>query len=249
MRENDELQGMSKADIDATTGYYRDLFHEHGASAKALGWNRGRQTIRFASLMAGFQDLESPNILDLGCGFGDLNHYLAKCFDEYRYVGVDLTQEFVSVAQEAFTGTDHISFFCDDFLKASFDSTFDIVVASGTFNTKFASGENELFIRECFAKAFSLCNEGISFDFLSDRVDRVYEHSFHSSPENILSIALSHTKNVTLNYTHLPFEFCVTAFKDDSYDTASVVFNRYLQRGGSELLELSHRTDRTTKND
>ena len=128
-------------DISTTRTYYRELYKKHGYSPKSLGWNKGRQPIRFAVLLSEFLDIESPRILDIGCGFGDINLVLKETFAAYEYMGVDLTEEPIYVAQDKFAGEKHISFQCGDFLEAQFESTFDIVVASGIFNTKFASND------------------------------------------------------------------------------------------------------------
>jgi hypothetical protein len=73
-----------------------------------------------------------------------------------------------------------------DFLEADLEERFDIGIASGTFNFRLEHGDNYEFVRAAMEKALMLCSEGIAFDFLSDKVDYEYPHTFHYSPEKIL---------------------------------------------------------------
>ena len=215
-------------DVSETLSYYRGLFDEYGHSARALGWDEERQRLRFRVLLADFAHLRAPRVLDIGCGFGDLNSALVEAFTEYEYVGVDVTPELLSVAREHHRQSAHVSFVGGDFLDLDLAPDFDFAIASGTFNQRFASGRNWEFIEATFSKAFGLCREGLAFDFLSDRVDRRHAHSYHSRPEDVLNLALEHTRAVHLRNDYMPFEFAVTAFKDDSFRTPEPVFNRYL---------------------
>lgn len=71
---------------------------------------------------------------------------------------------------------------------------------------------------------------GITFDFLSDKVDYQYEHTFHSSPERILGYVYSKSRNVILRNDYMPFEFSVFIFKDDSFKSEDTVFHRYWEQ-------------------
>jgi SAM-dependent methyltransferase len=221
---------MEAIDRDATLAKYRNGFEEHGYSPKALGWDKGRQDIRFGVLLGFFPELKGKTILDIGCGFGDLNRAIqSRVGDDYSYVGVDLVGELVDVARERNQGA-NLRFVEADFLAAAFDETFDVVVSSGIFNHKFESGENDSFTDRVLAKAFSLCREGIAFDFLSDKVDYRYEHTYHHSPERILGVAYGLSRRVMLRNDYMPFEFSVYVGKDDSFEPGDAVFAAHKQR-------------------
>ncbi|MDJ0893593.1 MAG: class I SAM-dependent methyltransferase [Alphaproteobacteria bacterium] len=72
------------------------------------------------------------HILDVGCGVG---HYLrglqtALGF-EFSYTGVDATEHFVKLAQEAFKGVDRAQFIQGDIFELPFeDARFDIVMCN-----------------------------------------------------------------------------------------------------------------------
>ncbi len=228
---SEALPRMEEADRSGTVEKYRQGYAEHGYSPKALGWDKGRQDIRFEALLSFFEG-RGKSILDIGCGFGDLNRVLARQRgDAYLYTGVDLVGELTEEGRRQYP-REHIRFLNADFLEHPFTETFDIVVASGIFNHKFASGGNDLFVERVLRKAWSLCTEGFAFDFLSDKVDYRHEHTYHNNPERILGLAYGLSHNVVLRNDYMPFEFCLYVGKDDGFDRADAVFHAHKRRTG-----------------
>lgn len=222
---------MDDQDRAGTVEKYRKGYAEHGYSPKTLGWDKGRQDIRFEVLLS-FFEFRGKSILDIGCGFGDLNRVLSRENDNfYRYLGVDLVGELIDEGRRHYP-EENIRFLNADFLEYPFKETFDIVVASGIFNHKFDSGENDLFVERVLKKAWSLCTEGFAFDFLSDKVDYRYDHTYHNNPERILGLAYGLSKNVSFRNDYMPFEFCLYVGKDDSFDPADAIFNIHKKRTG-----------------
>ena len=222
----DFSQRMNDQDRIGTIEKYQKSYAEHGYSPKALGWDKDRQDIRFEVILSHFK-CSGKSILDIGCGFGDLNRVLSReSKDSYEYLGVDLVEELVDEGRSRYP-QDNIRFLNADFLEHSFNETFDIVVASGIFNHKFLSGENDLFVDRVLKKAWSLCNVGFAFDFLSDKVDYRHNHTYHNNPEYILRLAYGLSRNVALRNDYMPFEFCVYVGKDDSFSPSDAVFNTY----------------------
>ena len=208
---------------------YTQRFSEHGYSPKTLGWDKGKQDIRFAILTSQY-DFQKRKVLDIGCGFGDLNRTLqAYCDKEYNYHGVDLVPVLIAKAKELYKGS-YIRFTCADFLEDDFTGTYDYAVASGMFNFKLRDMDNYDFIEAAIGKALHLCRDGLAFDFLSDKVDYKYSHTFHSSPERILALAYKFSRNVVLRNDYMPFEFSIFIHKDGSFAKEDTVFNHYKSR-------------------
>lgn len=217
---------MPLSDKQETIERYSSRYQKFGYSPKSLGWDKGKQDVRFEILTSQY-DFSEKSILDIGCGFGDLNKTLnEKYANNYSYLGVDLVPALVNEARKQYVG-DNINFRTGDFLDISFENTFDFVIASGIFNHRLNNVNNYDLIEAAIIKALSLSNDGLAFDFLSDKVDYQLEHTFHSSPEIILSIAYKYSRNIVMRNDYMPFEFALFIFKDDSFSTEDTLFNRF----------------------
>lgn len=204
---------------------YQSHYNKFGYSPQALGWDKGKQEIRF-DILTSFFCLKGKRILDIGCGFGDINKNLhSKYGNDYHYLGIDLVDSFILEAQAHYASS-RVRFECLDFIS-NWQSlgSFDVVLASGIFNQKFRSSDNKLFIVDVIKKAFTIATEGVAFDFLSNKVDFEHAHTYHSSPEEILSLAYSLTRNVVLRNDYFPFEFSLRLLKSDSFAIEDTIFD------------------------
>jgi len=202
---------------------YQRLFAAHGYSPRALGWDKGKQFLRFHQLTSNL-NLAGASILDVGCGFGDFVDYL-RCLGiaDCAYTGIDLVGEFIAEGRRRF-GSPRATFLQTSLEDFAPPSTFDYVIASGTFNQKLEGVDGYDLIRRSLARMFSLSNVAVSADFISDKVEYTHEHNFNSAPETILSIAYGLSRNVILRNDYFPFEFCATIYKDDSFSRDTTTF-------------------------
>lgn len=209
--------------------YYQQNFAKYGVHERSLGWTKGKQNLRFFQLTRHF-DLANAEVIDIGSGFGDFNHYLVKQnISVAQYVGIDVVPEFIDVAKTRWPQVNR-RFVLGNYLALE-KLQADYIFASGIFGLRVADADDEQYgyVRAVVAKAFAEARRGVSFDFISDKVDfRSGTTDFHASPARILSIAYEFSKNVMLDNTAMPFEFSVTIFKDDSFLPATTVFNRTL---------------------
>jgi len=223
LTQKTRLSDLDKAD---TIDRYSKRYREFGYSPKALGWDKGKQDIRF-DVLTSLYNCKGKTILDIGCGFGDMNITLmARYPDQYRYIGIDLVPELIHEARQRYAN-DSIRFIEGDFMTVDIDESPDFVIASGTFNHKLKNTDNYALIEAAMSRAFTLSSDGFAFDFLSDKVNYPLTHTFHAGPERILSLAYQFSRNVVLRNDYMPFEFSVFVFKDASFLTEDTVFNRY----------------------
>jgi len=220
---------LPQAEQDAIIERYAGRFREYGYNPKTLGWDKGKQQIRFRVLTSQY-DFRGKQVLDIGCGFGDLNQMLKhRAGSEYEYRGVDFVPVLIEKAKELYPA-ESIRFSCTDILAENFTGSYDYAVASGLFNTRFRDFSNYDFIEAVMHKALSLCRDGLAFDFLSDKVSYHNSQTFHSSPERILGMAYKHSRNIILRNDYMPFEFAVFINKDSSFNKEDTIFNHYKSR-------------------
>jgi len=217
---------MSSNEKEKVIQRYTKRYNEYGYSPKTLGWDKGKQDLRYSILLEEFK-LDNKNVLDIGCGFGDANKILKQITSEYSYTGIDIVQELLVEAQKNFQDENSISFIHGDFLENDFTQTYDIILASGIFNFRLEEQDNYEFIESCMQKAFALAKDGVAFDFLSDKVDFKSKLTFHASPSTILNMAYRLSKNVILKNNYMPFEFTIVIFKDESFKVEDTIFTRF----------------------
>ena len=214
---------MKRAHAQIVESYQR-LFAAHGHAPKALGWDKGKQFLRFHQLTSNW-DLAGASILDVGCGFGDFVDYLrAMNIEGCTYTGIDLVGEFIAEGTRRF-GSAKATFRQTALEDYPPPATFDYVIASGVFNLRVEGADGYEEIRRGLTRMFGLSNIALSADFISDKVDYAHEHNFNSAPETILSMAYGLSRNVVLRNDYFPFEFCVTIYKDDSFSTNTTTFS------------------------
>lgn len=216
---------FSEEDKNKVIERYTRRYKEFGYNPKSLGWEKGKQEIRFEILTSQY-NFNEKNVLDIGCGFGDLNKTLFSKTTCYTYTGIDLVDSLLDEAKKQYHG-ENIAFMKDDILDFNPNLEYDYAISSGVFNFKLADGNNYEFIESVIEKALSLVKDGLAFDFLSDKVEYQLEYTFHSNPEKILSIAYKFSKNVILRNDYMPFEFSIFIIKDDSFCKEDTIFNRY----------------------
>lgn len=118
--------------------YYTSRFEEHGATAHGVDWNSAEsQRLRFEQLLTAARGLEDFSLLDYGCGYGALLSHLRETGCTARYVGLDVSEAMIEHAR-ALHGDDGL-FTCD----AADVAEADVVVASGIFNVKLDTPDEE----------------------------------------------------------------------------------------------------------
>lgn len=117
----------------AVAGYYSRALEEHGATHRGVDWSsRASQELRFQTLLDGIDWTGRPTLLDYGCGFGAMAHYIDDLGVECDYVGYDIAPAMIDAAVRSHGLHDDRRFTSD----AGELEPADIVVASGIFNVK-----------------------------------------------------------------------------------------------------------------
>ncbi|MBG6199730.1 SAM-dependent methyltransferase [Labrenzia sp. EL_13] len=127
--------------LSEVADYYSQKLAKYGETPLGVDWNGAEgQTLRFSQLSRIIQDEdEQSSIIDLGCGYGALLEYLNSKYSIASYLGVDVSKDMVAAAQKCFHATANARFI----LGTEPDSTSDFGFASGIFNVRLGSSDDE----------------------------------------------------------------------------------------------------------
>jgi SAM-dependent methyltransferase len=137
------MQNNKASLLDEVATYYSEKLAEHGDTPRGVDWNgEDSQLVRFAQLCK-IIDPKAPifSLNDLGCGYGALLDYLRDKHAKCKYLGVDVSQAMINVAEQRHATKDHARFITD----AEPDQTADYGLASGIFNVRLGRSDAEWF--------------------------------------------------------------------------------------------------------
>lgn len=191
---------------------YNKRLEDHGFSIDSLAsGNEERRNERF-KILAEIGIQSGDTILDLGCGFGDLQKYLLKNDIKVKYIGIDINEEIIKIAKKENSVLDVRVL---DILNENFNEPVDYIVSTSSFNNKLNEESNYDFVDKLLKKCYSIAKKGVAIDFLSSYVDyRVDDDVFYYEPEQLFSRAKKITKRVCIRHDYKLFEFCLYMYPD-----------------------------------
>lgn len=198
--------------LDKVKKYYSEKIITHGASPNGVDWNGlESQELRFKILSSIIQQEESFSLLDYGCGYGALLSFLKKDFKKFDFIGYDISQEMLKVAESLNSDAKWINVIPNNF---SVDYTF----CSGIFNVllDIEQKEWEKYIFETLNYINTISTKGFAFNLLStySDVEKAKKHLYYASPEDIFRYCkVNFSKNVILDHSYPLYEFSVLVKK------------------------------------
>lgn len=184
---------------------YDKAYKRYGESPKSLHWvSYASQAIRFKYLVAEL-DIEHKSILDAGCGMGDLLPFLYAKADRFRYLGVDISQNFVEVAKKRYSGH---SFIVGDVFSDSFTGSYDTVISSGVMNQNIP---NWLAMRKhMIKKLFGLSSNTLAFNMAGSLKPIPPDSKIaYANAGEILEFCKTLTPKVSLRSDYSSYDFTV----------------------------------------
>jgi len=138
-----------------------------------VGWNsRESQQNRFHQITKKF-DIQYSSVLDYGCGVGDLYEFLNNRYPSFKYLGVDVNQNMISIARNKhaaeFQHFNDINDLYDNEIEA------DYILASGVFSFKIEDYKN--IYKSEIKELYEFCKNGLSFNMLKTGIhqdDEIY---------------------------------------------------------------------------
>jgi len=213
---------MNDREIDVVLRRYTERLAALGPVPEALGWTKGRHALRYKILLEHW-GLTTGDVLDFGCGFGDMYAYCRDHVPGLRYHGFDLNPALVAAGRARYPDADLAA---GNALKDGLSGDWDLIVASGVFN--FLLDDNWSFIEAIFDLFARHARVGFAANFLSDRVDYRLDHTYHADPVKILELAYRYSNRVTLRNDYMPFEFTVHVDLRTAFDRERVVYPEFL---------------------
>lgn len=196
--------------------FYQANLDKHGLDdPQALSYNsRKTQEARFAQFLKLIPSQTPANLLDIGCGLGDLFGYLSRHnYYKLSYTGLDVVPEMIAGAKKKYPQN---NFICGDLFSAKLP-TVDYVVASGALNIVFTTPEEqEQHITEAIVKMWSKATRGLAFNLLNKHSQDQFEqdaHFFYSDPAKVLGFCQKLTPRTALIDNYLDYDFTIVMKK------------------------------------
>ena len=190
---------------------YNKMLADGVNDADRVGWGSAdSQEKRFRVLMD-IGCFENESILDVGCGLGALVDYIHKAHLNLSYTGVDINPKMIQEAQQRHSNIEfiHTDIITDVHLLN--DRKFDYVFLSGALNL--AADKHQKTIESMMKEMFALASKGVAINFLSIFSDHLSPGEYYCNPVDMLQLALSITKKVTLRHDYMPHDFTIYLYK------------------------------------
>lgn len=195
--------------------YYTKKLHEHGDTPLGVDWNgEENQILRFKQLSKVICKRDSFTLNDLGCGYGALYSFLASNFKNFKYSGIDISEEMVRAAKRRHVGIQRAKFL----LSSKPDQVADYGVASGIFNVRQSRAESEwrAYVEATLDVLDQTSYLGFAFNCLTSYSDpeKMRENLYYANPGDLFDLCMHrYSRNVALLHDYGLYEFTILVRK------------------------------------
>jgi SAM-dependent methyltransferase len=198
--------------LSAVERYYSEKFALHGPTALGVDWNSlESQELRFEKLMRVRAEDEPFSVVDYGCGYGALAHFLEARGHPFAYQGFDLSEPMLEHARREFA---QLRFTSD--MGALEPAHY--AVASGIFNVKLVVDNEEwlAYVMETIEHLHALGTRGFAFNMLTSYsdIDRMRPDLYYADPCFVFDLCKRrYSRNVALLHDYDLYEFTMLVRK------------------------------------
>jgi len=203
--------------LEDIANYYSEKIIRYGATPQGVDWNgEESQQIRFDQLCKVFQPAaRNISVIDLGCGYGALLDYLKNKLKSFEYLGVDISQEMISVAKEQYISLRNARFIN----AAEPDRIATYGVASGIFNVRLDKSNDEWleYVHDMLDILDRTCRRGFAFNCLTSYSDKekMKDYLYYADPCQLFDLCkISYSRQVALLHDYGLYEFTILVRKD-----------------------------------
>lgn len=202
--------------LDEVATYYTEKLAEHGDTPRGVDWNgEESQMVRFAQLCK-IIDPKTPNfsLNDLGCGYGALLDYLRDQYATCTYLGVDVSKEMITVAEQRRAAADRSRFIT----AAEPDEVADYGLASGIFNVRLGRSDAEWFdyLQATLDVLDRTSSLGFAFNCLTSYSDedKKRDYLYYADPCRLFDLCKRrYSRQVALLHDYGLYEFTILVRK------------------------------------
>lgn len=184
---------------------------QFGATHQAADYNSVEsQEIRFQQLLKVINSTQPFSLLDYGCGYGPLAHYMLKQRYQFSYQGFDISEEMIEKAEDTKPAGVDWSFTTkfSDVIPA------DYTIACAIFNIKLEANEDDwkAFILDTLHNMADLSKKGFSFNLLTKYSDKEYMRPdlYYADPLFLFDYCKRNfSRNVALLHDYELYDFTI----------------------------------------
>ncbi|MFM5394384.1 trans-aconitate 2-methyltransferase [Aeromonas veronii] len=210
------MQNNKTSLLDEVATYYAEKLAEHGDTPRGVDWNgEESQMVRFAQLCK-IIDPKTPNfsLNDLGCGYGALLDYLRDKHANCTYLGVDVSQEMIKVAEQRHATAEQARFIT----AAEPDEVADYGLASGIFNVRLGRSDAEWFdyLQATLDVLDRTSSLGFAFNCLTSYSDegKKRDYLYYADPCRLFNLCKRrYSRQVALLHDYGLYEFTILVRK------------------------------------
>ncbi|PIQ56530.1 MAG: hypothetical protein COW01_04325 [Bdellovibrionales bacterium CG12_big_fil_rev_8_21_14_0_65_38_15] len=199
-------------ELNKVASKYKESFRMHGNHDKAVFFPKGRQFVRYRSMLKNFKN-DKKTILDYGCGLAKLRSYLKSSHPSYVYNGADIVNDFIDENSKNYPESNFklIESYED------IDNSYDIILCSGVFNIlyDFSLENHQDYVFNCIKHLFNKTNVALCVDFMHDEVDFQQDGAFHQNISKLIGFVKTHlSERYVFDRSFLPYEFSLVIYKN-----------------------------------
>lgn len=183
--------------------------HKYGYSTRATDYGHpGSQRLKFSALTE-VMPLLDKSILDVGCGFADLQNFLAERGIESNYTGYDISEAMIDIARQRHPG---VQLEVRNILNNPPNQKFDVVLSTGIFFL-LQNNAKEI-MHEMITIMYKLANHAVAFTTLSAWAEDKELNEFYADPGETLDFCRTLTPRLVLRHDYHPRDFAIYMYRN-----------------------------------
>jgi SAM-dependent methyltransferase len=201
--------------LTEVSGYYSSKLEMHGETPQGVDWNgEESQMLRFEQLCKIVSSKNQFSINDLGCGYGALYDYLFGEFENFLYLGVDVSEAMILTAKKRYMDKNQTRFVT----SSEPDKIADYGVASGIFNVRLGRTDEEwrTYLEATLDVLDRTSNNGFAFNCLTSYsdADKMRDYLYYADPCLLFDLCKrKYSSNVALLHDYGLYEFTILVRK------------------------------------